>query len=86
MLPGNNVVCSQFMMLFLHFSFQCSDDGLSYSCYGSILTFPAVLGGAVPGDILVRFLTLPELGVLRLLVSWPPNLSSGKRCMFILVS
>lgn len=86
MLPGNNVVCSQFMMLFLHFSFQCSDDGLSYSCYGSILIFPAVLGGAVPGDILVRFLTLPELGVLRLLVSWPPNLSSGKRCMFILVS
>ena len=58
MLPGNNVVCSQFMMLFLHFSFQCSDDGLSYSCYGSILIFPAVLGGAA------------FAGFLFLCVSW----------------
>lgn len=73
-------------LFFLLLRFQHPDNVLSYGCYGSVLVFPAVLGGMVPGTLLSADLWWRPNHGFHLLVFWPSNwLSSGEWCAFILV-
>lgn len=75
-----------FFFFFLLLHFQHPNDVLSYSCYGSILVFPAVQGSVVPRALCSADLWWCPSHVFHLVVFWSSKwLSSGEWSAFILV-